>query len=267
MWLESIETQQRVYDYYVHEAECQWPRFLPGIVRGIIEIGQVRLERRARSDTNGRDSTAEDELDEICSDEIVYFSGKPSGRLRSRFVLIIEFPDIIVDPEKFISGKGNPRPLRLPNCGIDYSIDGEPTTVRHPLIADTRRIDTPNGRKSTLSERCILYKMLMNKGFVKPDKRIVIPQLGKLLDEWFLFEIQLKHDKRGNVNHKIFYQDPVKIDVQSKEKNSFYIGFNKGNDIDALRSLDSHIINTIKLSDQYSGSMIEKQIVELEYAK
>lgn len=269
MWLEPIEQQQRVQDHYVWAAECQSPRFMRGIVRGIVELGTVELERRQRSSNTVPDSdiTAEDELDDICSDDVVYFSGKPHTKRRNQFALIIEFPDIIVDPSKILTGVSNPQPLRLPNCGVDIHYSDGINTVWRPLIADIRYIDTPTGRKPTMSDRCILYKMLQNKGLVKPGKRVITAQLGRLLDESFFFEVAIKHNKFGNVKYKIFYQDAIKLSVPQAEKSSFYIGFNRENDLDALRSLESHVINTIKQSSQYPGSIIEQQITQLENAR
>lgn len=99
---------------------------------------------------------------------------------------------------------------------------------------------------------------------MKPGKRVITAQLGRLLDESFFYEVAIKHNKFGNVKYKIFYQDAIKLSVPQAEKSSFYIGFNRENDLDALRSLESHVINTIKQSSQYPGSLIEQQITQLE---
>lgn len=262
MFLEPKNLQQKVYDHYVFEAKLGTPTLLHGIVRGVVELGFAISEYTPKQKGLIQDISIQDELNEIYNDEVVYFDETPKFRRRKQYALIIEFPDIIVDPDSILYGISNPKPLRLTNCGISY--DNGKTTVFRPLLASWRYYETESGRKTTMSEFCTLYKMMLNRNVIKEGKRILPAHTGRLLNESFMFDVQLYHYNARYVKSKIFFRDEHKLDNPVTSKTGFYIGFNRDNNVEALKSLESHVINTIKLSDKYGGSLIEQQIIQLE---
>lgn len=249
MFLEPKNLQQKVYDHYVFEANLGNPTLIHGIVRGVVELGFHTNERTQKPKLSIKNISVEDELDEIYNDEVVYFDEKPKIIRRKQYVLIIEFPDIIVDPDKILYGVSNPKPLRLANCGISY--DHGKATVFRPLLASWRYYETESGRKTTMSEFCTLYKMMLNRNVIKGGKRILPEHTGRLLAESFMFDVQLYHYNTRYVKSKIFFRDDHKLDNPVTSKTGFYIGFNRDNNVEALKSLESHVINTIKQSDKY----------------
>lgn len=262
MFLEPKNLQQKVYDHYVFEANLGNPTLKHGIVRGVVELGVHTNELMQKPKHSIKNISVEDELDEIYTDEVVYFDEKPKIIRRKQYVLIIEFPDIIVDPDRILYGVSNPKPLRLANCAINYNT--EISIVYRPMLASWRHYKTETGVKTTMSESCTLYKMLLNRNLIKPGKRVISEQTGRLMDESFMFDVQLYHHNARYIKTKIFFRDDYKLDNPVTLKSGFYIGFNRDNNLDAPKTLDTHVINTIKRSDKYHGSLIEQQINLLE---
>ena len=262
MFLEPMDLQQKVYAHYVYVAKLGIPTLLHGIVRGVIELGFSKAELKSKPKSSFSDISVQDELDEIHRDEVVYFDEMSRFYRRKQYALVIEFPDIIVDPSNILYGTSKPEPLRLTNCGISY--DCGKVTVYRPLLTSWRYCETKNGKKTTMSEFCTLYKMMLNRNLIKEGKRILSEHTGRLLDESFMFDVQLYHHNARYVKSKIFYRDEYKLDTPVTSKQGFYIGFNRDNDLNALKSLETHVINTIKQSEKYNGSLIEQQILQLE---
>lgn len=268
MFLEPLELQQKVYDHYVYEANLVQPRLLHGIVRGVVELGSIYCTPRAsyeeqvkQTDYIKGKTSALEELEEIISGK---FSESYGVRKLKQYVLVVEFPDITVDPDKILYGVSNPKPLRLANCGIYHKTSM--STVYHPMRAGYCKFKTEDKLKFSMDTNCSLYKMLLNRKLIKEGKRVLHQQLGRLLDESFMFDVQLWHHNSVKINSKVLFNNDCKLDHPVTSKSGFYIGFNTENNLDALKSLDLHVVNSIKQSMYYSGSMIEQQINMLEKA-
>lgn len=259
--------------YVVETAGLEERETLPGVISAIIDLGiQEQPEAEVKFD-----GTAEDEAKIIAEQPDTHFKNgidqKTQQPVRLKcwpqkpiqcVAIAVDFPSIVLDKGQFF-GESSPRPLRLYMGGQFYipstgMVVGRPTPLRIVNLDKTR-----STKKWSLAQNSILHKMAVGAKLIKPDEVFLPQDIDKLLGQALQFDAQV-HFKTSN--GKEYYTEYIKYvgglargqSVPELDEPVYLIQFNDENEVDAIRELRNHVVNTIKKAENYEGSKIKAQI-------
>lgn len=263
--------------YVVDTCQLEERETLVGYVSAIVDLGTQKLEDAEYV----FEGSEEDEQKEIEKDSRVYFKDglNPETKQPCRLkcvpqkdqqcvVMAVDFPDIILDKGQFF-GESNPKPLRLwmgnqfylPNHGM---VVGRPTPLKVTNLDKTRKT-----KKWSFAQNSIFYKMAVAAKLIKNGECFLPNDIDKILGEAFQFSVQV-YFRKGNDGKSYFTEYINFVGAlgrgQAKPElvtSPFLVQFNKPNSPEALKELRSHVINTMKMSTNWEGSLIQKQLEEI----
>ena len=187
-------------------------------------------------------------------------------------VLAIDFTDIIVDMAEAHGEPSNPLPLRLYTGGQFYvptqgMIVARPTPLRVVNLDKTRKT-----KKWSLAQNNMLHKMAVAAKLIKPDEVFLPQRIDELLGQAFQFEAQVYMKKSGQ---KEYFTEYLKFasalgrgqNVAELTTTPQLVQFDEENPDAAVVELRQHVVNTMKLAENYNNSVIKKQIETLRKSK
>ena len=279
---ESSVDYDALNKYVVETVQAEQPETMVGVVSMIIDLGTQKLpDAEYEIDDEDKGLTV-DELNEkhkeaiesgkITKYDMAYDNGKQvikkfvPQKDRQAIVYAVDFPDVVVDKGEFF-GQSNPQPLRLFIGGQFW--DGEKMLVQNMIALKVKKDDNIEGGKTwTMNPKSSLYKMALGAKIIETGKAFNPSRIDELLGKSLQFEIQvfMKPSKNGKsyYTEKLKYvgglgrgQQPLSLDK------TYMIEFNGDNDVEGLKQLRAHVVNTIKNATNYQGSKIQQQLENL----
>lgn len=278
---ESTVDWEALNTYVVETAGLQQRETLVGYIAGIVDLGTQEQED-AEHVFNG---DAEKEAEEIKAFPNTYFKdGKDEKGNNVRLKcfpqkpvqcvsIAVDFPDIMLNKGKFFGDENaEEKPLRLWLGGQFYMKDkgmvvGRPIPLRESNIAE-------KGSKAVWSfaPNHSLYKMALGAKIVQQGEPFKPRDIDKLLGQSLQFEAQVFFKESKGKKYYTEYvkyvsglgrkQDPLELVTTP-----FLIQFNCKNNEEALKEVRSHVINTMRLANNFAGSQVEKQLNEIQAAR
>ena len=261
--------------YVVETANLQQRESLLGYISGIVDLG-VQPQADSEVEFNGSE---QDEADEIDDNPGTYFKdGKNEKgkdvRLKcwknkpvQSVAVCVDFPDIMLNKGQFFGEeKAEEKPLRLWLGGQFYTkehgmVIGKVIPLREGNIA-------PHGSKAVWSFKPnhTLYKLALGAKIVQPGEPFKPENIDSLLGKTLQWEAQVFF-KKGN-NGKEYYTEYLKyVGAPGRGQKDlelvtepFVVQFDENNSQESVKELRSHVINTIRMAENFSGSKIEKQL-------
>lgn len=258
--------------YVVETANLESPETLVGVVAGIVDLGeqnQPDAEHVFKGD-------ADDEAAEIAKNPGTYFKDgldpetKKPARLKCYaqkpqqcVAFAVDFPEIMIDKGQFF-GESNPQPLRLWLGGSFYT-EGKGMIIGRPTPLKVVNIDrNTGGKRWSFSPLHLCYKMAIGAKLIKPGESFLPNNIDQLIGKAFQFQVQIyMKESKG----KEYYTENIKFvsglgrgQVAPEVSNTFLVQFNQNNKPEDLKQLRNHVINTIKMANNYGTSKIKVQL-------
>lgn len=276
---ESTNTKTVNFDdinkYVVETAGLQDRETLLGYVSMLVDVGT-----QEQPDTElVFVGSEEDEREETSKNQNTYFkdgfdqTSKKPVRLKcwpnkpvQCIAVAVDFPDIIIDKGSFF-GESKPLPLRL-WLGGQFYIQGQGMSVARPTPL---KVNKKLGDWS-LDQKNLFYKMAVAAKHIKPGDVYKPQRIDELLGMAFQFNAQVFFkESKGKQYYNEYIQfvsglgrGQVEPELLTKP---LMIQFNQQNEVDAVKELRAHVVNTIKKASNYDKSMIRKQIEEIRGVK
>lgn len=254
-------------------------RSVPGIISGIIDLGEQNLEDAEQVFTG--DANAEAAA--IADKPLTYFKdgfddkGKPC-RLKcwpqkpvQQMAVTIDFPQVMVDKGKFF-GNSNPQPLRL-LLNREFTLPGDKTKiVASPYNIRETKHDIGGGKSTwAFAKNNGLHKLADACGLLDSNGLFTKNRIGELLGKvaQFQFQVFMKPGKNGGS----FFQEVVKLVgmvpegvplPEAPEGTLYGVNLYAPNDAEAVKQLRVCIKNHIKRANNYEGSILKTELEALE---
>lgn len=248
-------------------------RSLPGIISGLIDLGEQNLEDAEHVFVG----TAEDELAETAARAATYFKdgfddkGK-ACRLKcypqkpvQQLAVMVDFPQVQVDKGQFF-GNSNPLPLRMLLNG-EFTLPGEKVKVvgRPYNIRETNHAEKGQKPMWAFAKNNGIHKLADACGILDSNGLFKKERIGELLGKvaQFQFQVYMKPGKTGGS----FFTESIKLAGMVPEgvavpevPEGILHGVNlySANDEDAVKQLRVAAKNTIKRANNYAGSPLSK---------
>lgn len=255
------------------------PRSIPGIIAGIIDLGEQNLEDAEQVFTG----TAADEAAAIAEKPATYFKdgvdekGKPV-RLKcwpqkpvQQMAAMIDFPQIMVDKGKFF-GNSNPMPLRT-LLNREFTLPGDKTKiVASPYNIRETKHDLGGGKTTwAFAKNNGLHKLADAVGILDKNGLFTKDRIGELVGKVAQFQVQvfMKPGKNGGE----FFQENVKLVgmvpegiplPEAPEGTLHLVNLFAQNDPNALKQMRVAVKNHIKRANNYEGSILKGELEALE---
>ncbi|WKV20489.1 hypothetical protein 16Q_096 [Pseudomonas phage 16Q] len=254
-------------------------RSVPGIISGIIDLGEQNLDDAEQVFTG--DANAEAAA--IADKPATYFKdgfddkGKPC-RLKcwpqkpvQQMAVTIDFPQVMVDKGKFF-GNSNPQPLRL-LLNREFTLPGDKTKiVASPYNIRETKHDIGGGKTAwAFAKNNGLHKLADACGLLDTNGLFTKNRIGELLGKvaQFQFQVFMKPGKNGGS----FFQEVVKLVgmvpegvplPEAPEGTLYGVNLYAANDPEAVKQLRVAIKNHIKRANNYEGSILKGELEALE---
>jgi hypothetical protein len=263
-------------NYIVEAAGLEAQDTVNGYVSMIVDLG-VQKQPDAELVFEGDEVK---EREEIAANPNTYFKDgvDSNSKKKVRFkcypqkpiqsvVLAVDFPDIILDKGQFF-GKSDPKPLRLFLGGQFYTKDiGMVVGRTTPL-----RIRKNEQGAWSFDKKHLFHKMAVAGKIISADDAFLPQDIDKLLGKSFSWVVRV-YNKESKGNHYLTEQIKFGAGLSRGQKDleltttPYVIQFSEMNDEQALRELRIHVVNTISQAENFSGSIIEKQLLDLKIYK
>lgn len=255
-------------------------RSVPGIISGIIDLGEQNLDDAEQVFTG--DAAAEAAA--IAEKPATYFKdgfddkGKPV-RLKcwpqkpcQQMAVTIDFPQAMVDKGKFF-GNSNPQPLRLP-LNREFTLPGDKTKiVASPYNIKETKHDIGGGKSVwAFAKNNGLHKLADACGLLDANGLFTKNRIGELLGKvaQFEFRVFMKPGKQAGTSYftenvKLVGMVPEGIPMPEAPEGTLYgINLYAQNDPTAVKQLRVCFKNHIKRANNYEGSILKGELEALE---
>lgn len=255
-------------------------RSVPGVISGIIDLGEQNLEDAEQVFTG--DAAAEAAA--IAEKPATYFKdgfddkGNPA-RLKcwpqkpvQQMAVTIDFPQVMVDKGKFF-GNSNPQPLRL-LLNREFTLPGDKTKiVASPYNIRETKHDL-GGNKTTwaFAKNNGLHKLADACGLLDSNGLFTKNRIGELLGKvaQFQFQVFMKPGKTAGTSYftevvKLVGMVPEGVPLPEAPEGTLYgVNLYAANDPEAVKQLRVCIKNHIKRANNYEGSILKGELEALE---
>lgn len=274
----------------VEQANLREETTLVGYVSSIIDLGTQKLSDAEYKVDKGDEDLSIGELtekyqDKIDSGEITKFAVAYDIDTKSQMIkkivpqkdrqavcYSVDFPDVIVDKAVFFGKDPDPKPLRLYIGGEWWDKPNNEMVISSVIPLKKTKDDKIGWTMHPLSQ---LYKMAKAAKVIPiPSEDLKVGQdpmafqpemLDKLLGKSLQFKAQVYMNEKDG---KEYYNERIGfVGALARGQNEFQdvktnlIMFNAENNVDSLKELRKHVINTMKRATNFSGSPIEAQLV------
>lgn len=255
-------------------------RSVPGIISGIIDLGEQNLDDAEQVFTG----SAADEAKIIAEKPDTYFKdgfddkGK-AVRLKcwpqkpcQQMCITVDFPQVMVDKGKFF-GNSNPMPLRL-LLNREFTLPGDKTkVVASPYnIRETKHELAGNKTTWAFAKNNGLHKLADACGLLDSNGLFTKNRIGELLGKvaQFEFRVFMKPGKQAGTAYfteqvKLVGMVPEGIPLPEAPEGTLYgVNLYAQNDAEAVKQLRACIKNHIKRANNYEGSILKTELEALE---
>ena len=275
--------------YTVDTAECEQPETLNGVVVGIIDLGNQKLPDAEYDVDSGDESLTVEELTDKYSDDIESgkiskfdivkdWSVRPAKEVIKKFVpqkdrqcitYAVDFMDIMLDKSQFFGEKSEPKPLRLYFGGQYYNTYSKKMMVQNLLPLKITNINSDRTGKPifSLNPKSQLHKMAVAAKLINTGDAFLPDRIDELLGKTLQFKVQIGFNEKGD---KKYYFEKMSFigAIQRKDKpfedvDTFLMQMDEPNDPEALKQIRKHLLNTMEMSTNFEGSVLQKQLLEV----
>jgi hypothetical protein len=255
-------------------------RSVPGVISGIIDLGEQNLEDAEQVFTG--DAAAEAAA--IAEKPATYFKdgfddkGKPA-RLKcwpqkpvQQMAVTIDIPQVMVDKGKFF-GNSNPQPLRL-LLNREFTLPGDKTKiVASPYNIRETKHDLGGGKTTwAFAKNNGLHKLADACGLLDANGLFTKNRIGELLGKvaQFQFQVYMKPGKTAGTSYftevvKLVGMVPEGVPLPEAPEGTLYgVNLYAANDPEAVKQLRVCIKNHIKRANNYEGSILKTELEALE---
>jgi hypothetical protein len=176
----------------------------------------------------------------------------------------VDFPEIMLNKGQFFGDVDTTKPLRL-YLGGDYWMGADiGKVVQNPL---SMKNTTKTGSWS-FDSKSTIYKMAVGAKLIVDGQPFESKRVGDLIGKSLQFKVKIDlSESKGKfyLNEKIGFQGGLGRGQASLTPVTTlaYIGFKKDNDLQAVKEMPRHIVNTVKRASNYVGSQLEQQMLSL----
>lgn len=279
--------------YVVETCELQQPETLPGYVSAIVDLG-TQEQPNSEFLFEEKYGTEQEQIDKAKAEgKECWFETKdyydkgnkiPNSRVKvmpqqplQAVAIAVDFPDIMVDKGQFF-GTSNPQPLRLWMGGQFWMQSVGKQVVGRPTYMKVTGKDRPivNGKPDwSFPPLHVFYKMAVAAKLINKGDAFLPNQIDSLLGKVFQFEAQVWMKPNKNDPSKQYYTENVKfaaamgrgMAMPELKTEPFLVQMKKENDPEKLKEVRAHVKNTMMLSPDFAGSVVEKQFEEIAGGK
>lgn len=253
-------------------------RSVPGIISGIIDLGEQNLEDAEQVFTGDANAEAAAIADKPATYFKDGFDEKGNAcRLKcwpqkpvQQMAVTIDFPQVMVDKGKFF-GNSNPQPLRL-LLNREFTLPGDKTKiVASPYNIRETKHDIGGGKTTwAFAKNNGLHKLADACGLLDSNGLFTKNRIGELLGKvaQFQFQVFMKPGKNGGS----FFQEVVKLVgmvpegvplPEAPEGTLYGVNLYAANDPEAVKQLRVCIKNHIMRANNYEGSILKGELEAL----
>jgi len=273
------EIDYEAYNKYMVEAVGVPDReSLQGVISVIADLGLQEQEDSEVVFTGDED----DEIEAIKAKPLTYFkdgkdpkTGKTvrlkcwPNAVAQAAAIAVDFPQIIVDKGIWFGDSSSPLPLRIWLGGKFY-------TQEHGMVLQRMtnlRVNEKLKDGWSLNQKNLFYKLATASKLISAGQPFLPERIDELLGKQFNFttSVSLKPSADGKKNYLQEYcvfagaiargQQQLETDVKPA-----LIQFDVENDPDDVRIIPAHVVATMRRASNFTGSTLEKQLVEVKGA-
>lgn len=268
--------------YVVETAQLEQRETLTGIISMIVDLGLQPQEDSKVVFTGTKEEEAEiiSKFPSTYFEDGYDFNTKANARMRcwtnkatQCVAVAVDFPDIVIDKGKFF-GESKPLPLRLWLGGVKFDSESRKMLIQRPSVLRVVNLDkTRNTKKWSLSSNSTLYNMAVGSKLITAGEVFLPNRIDELLGKPLQFEVQVSFN--DGKDGKRYYNEYIKYKsalargqvAPSLPYEPKLVTFDSTNSVETIKEIREHVLNTIKLATDYSGSEIEKSILNYESVK
>jgi hypothetical protein len=264
-------------NHVIEVAQLQTPETLTGVVSMIVDLGNQERADAEQVVT----MTPEQEAEAIAKQPNTYFKDgvdKVTGakvRLKcwpqkpiQKVVIAVDFPEIIVDKGQFF-GESKPLPLRM-WLGGKFYMENSGMIVQNPT--ELKELYREDIKAWSFDKKHLFHKMAVGAKLISPDDIFKPANITDLLGQALQFQAQIF--MKAGKNGKSYYTENIKFVgglgrgavVPKHNIVPQLIQFRKENDVEALKHLPAHVINTMKRALNWNDdtTVVRKQLESLQ---
>ena len=265
---------QALNEYVVKTCDLEQEEVLVGVITSLIDLG-LQSQEDARVEFTG---SKEDEAAEIEKHPDSYFEdgwNERNQKVRykrwpqkpSQAVTFgIDFPSIQLNKGQFFGDEsGETKPLRM-YLGGQFFTKEAGAIVAKPLRLNVKNIGDDKKKVWSVAKNSLLYKMAAGAKLIADDGSFHPSRVDELLGKSLQFAVRVywKEGKDG----KKYYTESIKLTGGLTRGMSpvepvttpFMIQFDEENSEEALSEIRSHVLNTIRMANNFEGSLLQKQL-------
>lgn len=268
--------------YVVEAAQLEQRETLSGIISMIVDLGLQPQEDSKVVFTGTKEEEAEiiSKFPSTYFEDGYDFNTKSNARMKcwankatQCVAVAVDFPDIVIDKGKFF-GESKPLPLRLWLGGTLFDSESRKMLIQRPSVLRVVNLDkTRNTKKWSLSSNSTLYNMAVGSKLINAGEPFLPNRIDELLGKSLQFEVQISFNE--GKDGKQYYNEYIKYKsalargqvAPSLPYEPKLVSFDSANSLDTIKEIRDHVLNTIKRATDYTGSEIEKQILNYESFK
>lgn len=249
---------------------------ISGYISQVIDLGTQELEDAETEYKDGPAKEAEitaENPDTYFKDGIDRESGKPvrlkcwPQKPQQCVAIAVDFPRKLVDKGKFF-GNSKPLPLRLWLGGQFYNSTKKLMLLGRPTPLKVTNLDKTRATKVwSLAQNNLLYKLAVGSALIEPGEAFLPGRIDELLGKALQWSVQV-YNKPAKTGEKKFYTEYISyVGALSEDQvvpeqltTPQMVQMNQPNEDEAVKFLPSHVVNMIKLAENFAGSAMEKQL-------
>jgi hypothetical protein len=260
--------------YVVETANIQGEEVITGVISGLIDVG-VQKQEDAKMES---DVAEEDEADFITENPNTYFETlydyekKEDVRYKrwpvkdqQAVVLMVDFPEIMLDKSPFFGGESDPKPLRLVLGGEFIPYKGADKVAAKPIPLTIRKNDKTNNQWS-MPFNSTPYKMASAAKIVEKGAPFLPQDIDKLLGQALQFKVVVGFNDKGYYTEKCAFAAGLGRNQTAPAYDQSIIHivqFKHENTEDDLKQLRASVRNTMKKATNYVGSKVQVELDKL----
>lgn len=269
--------------YVVETCGLQNPETMIGTVSKIVDLG-VQPQAPASYDVDKEDEgLSKEQLTEKYASEIAEpnntllgfedrWDNQSKGYVLKKIVyqkpqqsiaIAVDFPSIMLDKGKFFGEENStPKPLRLWLGGTYWDKDLKKMFIQNVTPLKVTKDDKLGW---TVPPRSSLYRMAEGAKLMPFGTAFDRANADQLLGKSLQFKIQVYFNKGNNGNlyytEKISFVGGLSRDQQPKPlENTHLIQLMRDNDLEGVKELRAHVINTLERAENFNGSKLQEQL-------
>lgn len=252
--------------YMIDTCELEKEEVLVGAISGIQDLG---IQAAEDAKIEQKPALTEEQQQEIIDEYPETYFEEEGSKQYKRFPsrpqhcvnIVVDFPDIMVDRGQFF-GESNEAPLRLSMGGKFYTkTNGNILGRKLPV---KQKNDKSTNNKWSLPFNNTLYKMAKDCNIIEEGAPFTKWDIDQLVGKSFQFKARVYNNAKGFYTESVKYQgalgrkdEPIELDDNLKHE----VYFSEDNDLEHVKQLRSEVINTMKMSEDFSGSKLEAQLI------